>query len=90
MGYSPWGHRESDTTEGLSTVQHSTASHEENTRHQDVPTRRRQSQAHTLAPEDTCLKTCSASFPRAQSASFLCSALNSFQRALKVSGCSSN
>ena len=27
MGYSPWGSKESDTTEGLSITQHSTAQH---------------------------------------------------------------
>ena len=42
------------------------------------------------APENIYLKPCSASFPRAQSASFLSSSLNSFQRALKVSSCRSN
>ena len=43
-----------------------------------------------LSPEDNYLKTCSASFPRGQSASFLISTLNSFQGVLKVSSCSSS
>ena len=50
VGYSPYGHRESDTTEGLSTVQYRTASHEENTCHQDISMRRYKNQAHKLAP----------------------------------------
>ena len=36
-------------------------------------------------PKNVYLKACSASFPRAQSASFLISTLNSFQSMLKVS-----
>ena len=41
------------------------------------------------APENMYLKTCPASFPRAQSASFLLSSLNSFPGVLKVSSCRS-
>ena len=38
-----------------------------------------------LSPENICLKACSASFPRAQSASFLMFILNPFRGVLKVS-----
>ena len=40
-------------------------------------------------PENMYLKTCSASFPRAQRFSFLLSSLNYFHYQLKVSSCSS-
>ena len=41
------------------------------------------------SPENTCLKACSASFSKAQSASFLISTLNSFQDVLKIGDYSS-
>ena len=41
-----------------------------------------------VSPENIYLKACSDRFPRTQSALFLISALNYFQRVLKVSDCS--
>ena len=41
-----------------------------------------------FSPENIYLKACSAHSPRAQKASFLISALDSFQKLLKVGDCS--
>ena len=41
------------------------------------------------SPENICLKTCPVSFSKSTSVSFLFSTLNSFQRILNVSSCSS-